>query len=86
MKFEPDAERYLIASIRRFFADEMEDDIGDLKAARVLEFFVKEIGPSVYDQAIADAQAFLQDKVSDLGGVHYEPEFNYWTQFGKQNS
>ena len=61
-----------------FFAEELDDNIGDLKAARVLDFCVKEIGPSIYNQAIADAQAYFQEKTSDLGGERYEPEFYFW--------
>ena len=65
-------------SIRQFFAEELDDDIGDLKARSVLDFFVREIGPSVYNQAIADAQESLERAVSDLSGAVYEPEFNFW--------
>ena len=57
---------------------ELDDDTGDLEAARVLDFCIREIGPSVYNQAIADAQAYIQEKVSDLGGERYEPEFFFW--------
>lgn len=78
IKLEKDTEKYLIESIQRFFAEEMEDEIGDLKALRILEFFIREIGPSVYNQAIADAQSFLQEKTADLGGARYEAEFDYW--------
>ena len=75
----PDAARkQSIASIRRYFADELEQDIGDLKAASLLEFFVKEIAPTVYNGAIADAQAFMRDRVADLEGVCSVPEFGYW--------
>ena len=78
MKLDPDTEKYLLASIKRFFAEEMDSDIGDLKAMRVLDYFVAEIGPSVYNQAIADAQTYFSEKTSDLAGVHYEPEFDFW--------
>lgn len=71
-------EEYLLGSIRRFFAEELDEDIGDLKARTVLDFFVREIGPSVYNQAIADAQQTLERAVSDLSGVRYEPEFDFW--------
>ncbi len=71
-------EHYLLGSIRRFFAEELEDDIGDLKARKVLEYFVREIGPSVYNQAVADAQATMTIAVADIAGNRYEPEFNYW--------
>ncbi len=78
MKLAPETEAYLLGSIRRFFAEELDDDIGDLKAMRVLDFCVREIGPSVYNQAIADAQTYMTEKVTDLGGVRYEPEFDFW--------
>ena len=78
IKLEKQAERYLVDSIKRFFAEDLDDDIGDLKAMRVLDFCIKEIGPSIYNQAIADAQAYFQEKTSDLGGERYEPEFFFW--------
>jgi uncharacterized protein (DUF2164 family) len=68
----------LIRSIKRFFEDKLDTEIGDLKAAIVLEFFAREIGPSIYNQAIADAQAYLQEKVTDLSGARYQEEFDYW--------
>lgn len=73
-----DAEKQLIDSIKRFFAEELDDDIGDLKAMLVLDFCVREIGPSIYNQAIADAQMFFQEKSLDLGSARYEPEFGFW--------
>ena len=64
----------LIGSIRAFFREQLDDDIGELKASFVLDFFVKQLGPPVYNQAIRDAQAFVQDKLIDLDGELYEPE------------
>ena len=31
-----------------------------------------------YNKAIADAQAHMHDRVGDLDGSCYEPEFGYW--------
>ena len=78
IQLEKATEQYLIDSIKRFFAEELDEDIGDLKALRVLDFCVREIAPSVYNQAIADAQTFIQEKSADLGSVRYEPEFDFW--------
>jgi len=78
IKLEKQTEKYLVDSIKRFFATELDDDIGDLKATSVLDFCLREIGPSIYNQAIADAQAYFQEKTSDLGGERYEPEFYFW--------
>ena len=53
--------------------------MGDLKANLLLDFVLKEIGPSIYNTAIADAQTYFQGRVADLEGVCHEKEFTYWT-------
>lgn len=78
IKLSKDAEKHLLASIKRYFAEKMDDEIGDLKATLLLSFCLEEIGPCIYNQAIADAQTYLRDKVADLEGSCYEPEFRYW--------
>lgn len=74
----PETEKRLNVSIKRFFAEKLDDDIGDLKARLVLDYCLREIGPTIYNQAIADAQAWMQGKVADLDGSRFEPEFNFW--------
>jgi len=66
------------ASIRRYAAEHLDQEIGELQARLLLEFFLKEIAPSVYNAAIADAQTYLRDRVADLEGACYAPEFGYW--------
>ena len=73
-----DARKHAIASIKRYFAEELDQDIGDLKAGLLLEFIEKEIGPTIYNGAIADAQTYLRDRVADLEGACSAPEFAYW--------
>ena len=75
---EKETEKRLTGSIRRFFTEELDEDIGDLKALRVLEFFILELGPNIYNQAISDAQKYFQEKASDLGDSYYQPEFDFW--------
>jgi uncharacterized protein (DUF2164 family) len=74
----PDAKKQAIASIGRYFAENWEQDVGDLKADLLLDFFLREIGPSVYNRAVGDAQVFLRDRVADLEAACYEKEFGYW--------
>ena len=75
---EPDARKQAVASIRRFFAEEWEQEVGDLKAGLLLDYVLKEIGPSVYNRAIGDAQVYFRDRAADLEGACYEKEFGYW--------
>ena len=74
----PEARTQALASLRRFCADELETDLSDVQLRALLEFVLKEIGPSVYNGAIADAQAFLRARLGDLEATCYEPEFTYW--------
>ena len=76
----PDHTKQLQASIKRYVAENLDEDIGDLKAALFLEFCVAEIGAVVYNQAIADAQAYFQERADDLEGVCHMPEYAYWTK------
>ena len=64
----------MLRSIKKFFEEKLDQPIGDLAAARLLEFLVKELGAPVYNQAIQDARKFLQDKLDDLEGEFYEPD------------
>ena len=76
----PDHTKQLQASIKRYVAENLEEEIGDLKAALFLEFCLAEVGSVVYNQAIADAQAYFQERASDLDGVCHVPEFAYWAK------
>jgi uncharacterized protein (DUF2164 family) len=71
--------KQLLASIKRYAAENLDEDIGDLKAGMLLDFCLVEIGPAVYNKAIADAQAYFQERAIDLEGVCYEPEFSFWS-------
>ena len=73
-----DARKQSVASIKRYFAEELDQDIGELKAGLLLEFMLKEIAPTIYNGAIADAQTFLRDRLADLDGACSVPEFVYW--------
>jgi uncharacterized protein (DUF2164 family) len=74
----PEIRKQLLASIRRYAAENLDEEIGDLKAGLLLDYCLQEIGPAVYNQAIADAQSYFTDRVADMEGVCHEPEFGFW--------
>jgi len=67
-----------IASIHRYFEENMPEPIGDLPAGLLLNFFLEEIGPAIYNSAIRDAQARMSQRVTDLDAELYSDEFQYW--------
>ncbi len=73
-----DARKRAIISMQRYFADELELEIGDLKAALVLDYFLAEHGPTVYNKAIADARAFFDERSADLGAICFHEEFPFF--------
>ena len=69
-----------IASIKKYFEEEIREPIGGLRAALLLDFFLEDIGAAIYNQAIGDAQARMQQRVADLDGELYADEFQYWVR------
>lgn len=70
-----------ISSLQRYFEENLgsvDAPIGDLPASLLLNFFLEEIGPVIYNQAISDAQTRLAQRVADLNGELYADEFQYW--------
>ena len=81
IKLSKEAEQRSIGSIKRYCAENIEEaDVGDLKATLLLDFFIQEIGPTIYNQAIRDAQAHIQERVVDLDSSCYQLEFGYWSK------
>jgi uncharacterized protein (DUF2164 family) len=67
-----------VASIKRYFEENMAEPIGDLPAGLLLNFFIEEIGTVIFNHAIRDAQGRMQQRVSDLDGELFADEFQYW--------
>ena len=76
IEFSPDVRQHLIGSIKQYFLETFDQDMGDLKASLILDFVIKEIGPAIYNSAVSDAQAHMQAFVSELDGVCFESESN----------
>jgi len=69
------ARKQAIAALRQYFAANLDEEIGELKAGILLDFILSELGPSVYNQAIADARVFFEERTSDLAAICYRDEF-----------
>ena len=78
IKLQQEVERRLLTSIQRYCAENMDEEVGELKARLLLDFCLREIAPSVYNQAVLDAQAALHEKIAEIDATCYETEFGYW--------
>lgn len=74
IKLSPDRRDDLVRSFQKFFHEAFDEELSEFRAEQTLDFFVRKLGPPVYNQAVRDAYAFFMDKVADLEGEVYEPE------------
>ena len=79
-----EARKQAIASIERYFRENMDEPIGNVAAGALLGFFLEEVGPLVYNQAVTDVQDRLQARVMEVDGEVHEPEFTYWRKFDRK--
>jgi uncharacterized protein (DUF2164 family) len=78
-----EARAQAVASIERYFLENMEEKIGNIAAGGLLGFFLEELGPLVYNQAVAEVQERLQQRVSEIDIEVHEDEFAYWRKFDR---
>ena len=78
IQLHKDARAAAVRSIERWFQENLEQRIGNVQAGALLGFFLEEIGPSLYNQAVADAQERMQMRVAELDIECHEDEFGYW--------
>ena len=78
-----EARQEAIASIERWFEEERGERIGNIAAGALLGFLLEEIGPSVYNKAVADVQDRLGARIAELDIEVHEDEFGYWRKFEK---
>lgn len=75
-----EARAQAIASIERYFSDELDQRIGNIAAGALLGFFLEEVGTVIYNQAVAEAQDRMLARVQELDIELHEDEFGYWTR------
>ena len=81
IELSKEARAEAIKSIERYFKESMDEPIGNIAAGALLNFFVEEIGPAVYNQAVAEVQERLQTRIAELDIEVHEDEFQYWRKF-----
>ena len=64
----------LLTSLKHYFDAEFDDPLSDFRAEGLLDFFVRVLGPPLYNQGVRDAASFMQNKLADIEGEVYERE------------
>ncbi len=72
IRLSPERRSALVDVIQRHFADEFDETLSEFRAERLLDFFVAELGPPVYNQGVRDAAGYIQAKLVDIEGDVFE--------------
>ncbi len=69
-----------VVSLQRYLEAELGEHVGNLAAGALLGFFLEEIAPLVYNQAVADVQERLRQRVDEVDVDVHEDAFQYWSR------
>jgi len=83
IELKPQDREQAIRSIHRYFQEHLENRLGNVAAGGLLSFLIEEVGPSLYNQGVRDAQERIQARAADLDFEVHEEEFSYWRKYAK---
>lgn len=66
IKLSHEKKEAMRSKIVEYFDKERDEDLGDLASQLILDFFVEELGPSIYNQGVEDSYTYTRDKLEDL--------------------
>jgi uncharacterized protein (DUF2164 family) len=78
----PDDRTSAIASIKQYSEENFDEPLGDLASGLLLDFFLEEVAPSVYNRAVVDAQRHIQARLAELDLEVHQEEFQYSRKSG----
>ena len=69
-----------VASLQRYLEAELGERVGNVAAGALLGFFLEEIAPLVFNQAVAQVQERLSQRVAEVDVEVHEDAFQYWSR------
>ncbi len=64
--FDPERRDWALQALATFWLEQFDETISPFRAEQLLDFFTTQLGPVIYDQALADAKSWLFEKLQDL--------------------
>ena len=74
IEFTKDEKDILVQKIKRYFVEELDQEIAQFDAEFLLDFFNREVGPYYYNNGLYDAKTLIEDKLETLTDAFYEIE------------
>ncbi len=72
IRLSPERRADLLSAVKKYFTAEFDEPLSDFRAVGLLDSFLRELGPAVYNQGVRDAAGYMQEKLADIEGEVYE--------------
>ena len=83
IELNPEERQQAIDSLMRYAQANLDERMGNIAAGALLGFFVEEIGPLIYNRAVAEVQERLLARVQEVDIEVHEDAFTYWPKFDR---
>ncbi len=77
VKLSREVKQELMRRVQRYFEEERGEQLGELGADQLVEFVLEELGPAIYNHALADARALVLEKAAQIEDELYSLEQHY---------
>lgn len=74
IKFSAEEKALLVDKLKRYFSEELDQDLGQFDAEFLLDFISSELGAVYYNQGLQDARLVMQAKLEQIDDAIYEIE------------
>ena len=72
--FTKEEKEHLVQKVKKYFNQELDEEIGQFDAEFLLEFFSKEIGSYYYNKGLQDAQKVVELQMDTMKETLYTME------------
>lgn len=66
IKIDKEKKDKMINAIKIYFENERDEQLGDLAANMILDFFMEKLAPDIYNQGVYDSYKYFLDRIDDL--------------------
>lgn len=56
----------MISSIKTYFLNEREEELGDLASSLLLDFIIEELALEFYNKGVHDSYQYMNERIEDL--------------------
>ncbi|MWV43317.1 DUF2164 family protein [Paenibacillus sp. HJL G12] len=74
IKLPKEQKAEIAQSVQAYFEEERSESIGQLGAEQLIDFMITELGPYIYNQAIEDSRALINEKMAQIDDEFYTLE------------